>query len=245
MGPILGPYSISNVSAKAVQAIRFFCSVFFPLLLIFLAWGFADYAFSRGTRIFGSDEIYSRLWHENALFSNAAIYGHMIAGAVITAAAPLQLIPVIRKYVPLVHKVLGYLIATLSLLAAIGGLFYIVRNGTIGGTVMNWGFGLYGVLMLVAAAQTLRFARSRDPRHFQWGARLVVLALGSWIYRVHYTLWQTFMGGAYSQYDFQGAFDLVQTVAFYLPYLLLLELWFWLHSEPPTFSAGSKSKATS
>ena len=91
---------------------------------------------------------------------------------------------------------------------------------------MSLGFGLYGVLLGSAAVQTVRLARLKDPRHQQWALRLVVLALGSWIYRVHYALWYALTGGAYVEPGFTGAFDIVQTVAFYLPYLLVLELWF-------------------
>ena len=56
--------------------------------------------------------------------------------------------------------------------------------------------------------------------------RLAVLALGSWIYRLHYGLWFMVMGGIGVQSDFSGAFDLVNIWAFYLPYLIALEFWF-------------------
>ena len=86
---------------------------------------------------------------------------------------------------------------------------------------MDWGFGLYGGLMALAAVQTVRLARRRDPRHRLWAERLVILALASWLYRVHYGIWEIATGGAGSRPDFSGPFDLVQVFAFYLPYLAI------------------------
>jgi hypothetical protein len=54
---------------------------------------------------------------------------------------------------------------------------------------------------------------------------MVVLALSSWLYRVHYGLWFLVTGGLGSEPDFSGLFDRVQVFAFYLPYLLALEIW--------------------
>lgn len=52
------------------------------------------------------------------------------------------------------------LYAVAALGAAVGGLVFIFGRGTIGGPVMSVGFGLYGVLVIVAlaAAQTMRHA---------------------------------------------------------------------------------------
>jgi len=148
----------------------------------------------------------------------------MVAGGLLTVLVLLQLIGAVRRRWPRVHHVSGYLLAALALLTATGGLAYIAAKGTIGGWPMSAGFALYGALMGLAALQTLRFARARDPRHRDWALRLVILALGSWIYRVHYGIWYALTAGAASNDAFTGAFDRVQVVAFYLPYLALLEL---------------------
>jgi hypothetical protein len=58
-----------------------------------------------------------------------------------------------------------------------------------------------------------------------------VLAIGSWLYRMHYTLWYMTTGGLGSERDFSGPFDQIQLFAFYLPYLAALELWFRLRDR--------------
>jgi hypothetical protein len=47
---------------------------------------------------------------------------------------------------------------------------------------------------------------------------------------MHYAIWYGLTGGALSNDSFTGPFDLVQVVAFFMPYLLLAELWMrWRH----------------
>ena len=205
----------------------------FPLFLVFLVAGFAVYAVDRGLSLYDPVEaITSRFIHANAVLLNVAIYGHMVLGGLLTALAPLQGMPWVRGRFPRLHHLNGYIIGFLACATSVAGLFYIGRHGTIGGPIMSVGFALYGVLLLIAALQTIRFARARHPRHQDWALRLIVLALGSWLFRVHYGIWEITTGGAYTAPDFSGAFDRVQTFAFYLPYLVVLELLLWRRRLP-------------
>lgn len=195
--------------------------------LVVMSVPFALYAFERGLAVGSFDEqTTSRLFHDAAPVSNLAIYGHMIAGAVITALAPLQLLSAVRARWPAVHRLSGYLVAAAAAFTAFGGLYYILVQGTIGGWIMDAGFGLYGALMLLTVVRTVQLARQRDPRHRLWAERLVILALASWLYRVHYGIWDIATGGIGSNPAFSGPFDIVQVFAFYVPYLLL-HAWFW------------------
>lgn len=199
--------------------------------LLFLAvQEFSWHALWRGVAGLGGDPAaQDRL--AGTLTSNLGMFVHMVAGGVVTLLAVVQWAGPLRRRWPRVHRMSGRVLAPLALVTALGGLIYIALRGTIGGPMMSVGFGLYGVLMAVAAVQTLRLAMARDlVRHRRWGLRLIVLALGSWIYRVHYGLWYGItcsIGeatcGMGSQPDFLGAFDIVQNVAFYLPYLLIVE----------------------
>ncbi|MEM7632426.1 MAG: DUF2306 domain-containing protein [Pseudomonadota bacterium] len=201
--------------------------------LLFLAvQEFSWHALWRGIAGLGGDAVaQDRL--AGTRTSNLGVFVHMVAGGVVTLLAVVQLAGPVRRRWPRVHRMSGRVLAPMALITALGGLLYIALRGTIGGPMMSAGFGLYGVLMAVAAVQTLRLALARDlVQHRRWGLRLIVLALGSWIYRVHYGLLYGVtcsMGEAYcgmgSQPDFLGPFDIVQNVAFYLPYLLILELY--------------------
>ncbi|WP_245541116.1 DUF2306 domain-containing protein [Yoonia vestfoldensis] len=196
------------------------------LLVMLLAAPFAFYAAG-----FGQDGLRGTLDGPHYLLSengpaNAGIFSHMLLGALITLLVPLQLIRPLRARLPALHRWTGRLVTLAAGITALGGLAYIALRGTIGGAVMDAGFTLYGALMLLAAVQTYRHARARRlDQHNAWALRLFWLVLGSWLYRVHYGLWYLTTGGLWSTPAFTGAFDLVQNFAFYLPYLIGVEIY--------------------
>lgn len=158
--------------------------------------------------------------------ANISIFVHMATGAVITVLVPLQLISALRRRLPGLHRWSGRLIILAALATALGGLIYIPLRGTIGGPLMDVGFSIYGALMLLAAAQTILHARARRiVTHNEWALRFFWLALGSWLYRVHYGLWYLVTNGLWSNPEFTGGFDHVQNFAFYLPYLIGVEIY--------------------
>jgi hypothetical protein len=110
-------------------------------------------------------------------------------------------------------------------LTAIGGLGFIVLRGTVGAGAMNFGFGLYGVLMVVAALQTIRYARAGDfSKHRAWAIRLFVLVIASWLSRMEDSLSALLELGGRTP-DFRGWFDVVMTFFFYTPNLVIAELY--------------------
>ena len=210
-----------------------------PVLLVLLSLmtlGFVTHAFSTGVAALAGDSyVLGRLYAPAGWFSNSSISLHMVAGAVITCLAPLQIISTVRNRWPRLHRLSGYLIVSLSIAAALGGFGYMIIRGTVGGPLMTVGFTLYGMLMLICAVQTARFARERRfGTHRRWALRLFVLAIGSWLYRLHYGVWFAATGGMASNLEFTGFFDQIQVFAFYLPYLLLLELVFRIRRTPMT-----------
>ncbi|MEL6449823.1 MAG: DUF2306 domain-containing protein [Pseudomonadota bacterium] len=201
-------------------------------LLFLVVQGFVWHSASRGALgLSGDVTAIERLTGPRG--SLAALFAHMLTGALVTVLSVVQLAGPIRRRWPRVHRVSGRVLAVMAALTGLGGLVYIAFSGTVGGPLMSVAFGLYGVLMLVAAVQTPRLAMRGDyVRHCRWGLRLVVLGLGSWLYRMHYGLWYGItcsMGeetcGIGVAPDFSGLFDQIQVFAFYLPYLLVLELW--------------------
>ncbi|MEM6481389.1 MAG: DUF2306 domain-containing protein [Pseudomonadota bacterium] len=167
----------------------------------------------------------SRVFFSGSIWINVSIAAHMIAGAVLTIGAPLQALPFLRRRLPVWHRRLGYLLFGLACVTGVGGLFYIVFNGTVGGLWMSFWFAIYGAALITAATATVRFAIEKDwSRHFAWATRFVILAVGSWIYRMHYGFWYATTGGLEINEDFTGLFDRVQVFAFFVPYILVAEI---------------------
>jgi hypothetical protein len=167
----------------------------------------------------------SRVFQEDGILANAGIALHMIAGAVLTLGAPLQALPIVRRHWPGLHRRFGYVLFVLAVATGLGGLVYITLNGTIGGWWMSLWFAIYGAAMIWTAINTIYYALAKDMRrHFAWAMRLVVLAVGSWIYRMHYAIWYATTGGIASNEAFTGLFDQIQVVAFFVPYLVIAEI---------------------
>jgi hypothetical protein len=200
------------------------------LLLVVLAlntgW-FVVYSAGLGLRglLSQTPDDVSRVFQRDGLLANIGIALHMIAGAVLTVGAPLQALPIVRRRWPGLHRRFGYVLFGLAIATGLGGLVYIALIGTIGGWWMSLWFAVYGAAMIWTAVNTVYYAIAKDlRRHFAWAVRLIVLAVGSWIYRMHYAIWYAATGGLASNSAFTGLFDQIQVVAFFLPYLLIAEI---------------------
>src|SRR3546814_1360585 len=80
-------------------------------------------------------------------------------------------------------------------IAGVGGLGFILVKGTIGGTVMDIGFAIYGALMILCAERAFTHARQRRfDAHRAWAIRLFALTVGPWLYRMEYAPWYLVMG---------------------------------------------------
>jgi uncharacterized membrane protein len=165
------------------------------------------------------------LFDEHNSGSTISIGMHFATGALVMVLGCVQLLGMVRARWPRVHRWIGRVYVVAALLTALGGLGFIVLRGTVGGGAMDVGFGLYGILMVLSAIQTIRYARGRDFRsHRIWAIRLFALVIASWLYRLEYGLWGLldFQGRTM---DFRGWFDLVMDFFFYLPNLALAELY--------------------
>lgn len=210
-----------RLSKRALVATVWLSALLFGLyIVLFYLHAYWAGALTRWNE--GASEFYA----VDTPLATAGIGLHFAAGAVILFLGSIQLIERIRTHYLPIHRWLGRLYVLLSLLTAIGGLTFILLHGTIGGIVMDIGFALYGVLMVWAAIETIRHARAgRLERHRAWALRLYVLALASWLYRMEYGFWFLFTDGLGSTPDLTGPFDRITAFSFYLPNLLILELF--------------------
>ena len=164
------------------------------------------------------------LYKPGSLTATSGIGLHFATGGIILLLGSIQLIKSVRVRYPALHRWVGRVYVVSSLLAAVGGLIFIVARGTIGGTVMNIGFALYGILMFIAAIETYRHARAGHlEKHRAWALRLYALAIGSWLYRMDYGFWALLADGLGHAKDFTGPFDRVMAFFFYIPNLLVAE----------------------
>jgi hypothetical protein len=161
----------------------------------------------------------------------AASFGmglHFFAGATLLLLGPIQLIGAVRRSAPKVHHWIGRLYALAAFSAGVGGLIFIALKGTVGGVMMSVAFAAYGALMILAAVQTVRHAMARRiDVHRAWAIRLFALAIGSWLYRIGYGLFFAINGSEDPGHsaDFNGWFDHVMNWAFFVPPLIVAEMF--------------------
>lgn len=164
---------------------------------------------------------------------------HFAAGGIILVMGCIQVIRRIRELYPALHRWVGRIYVVASILASIGGLLFIFFKGTVGGTVMDIGFALYGILMFWCAIETIRHARGKNfQKHRVWALRLFALAIGSWLYRMEYGFWFLLTGRAGHTSDFHGWFDYIMSFFFYIPNLIIVEMM--VRSRNKESSAGFK-----
>lgn len=203
--------------------------------------------FFGGTAVHGTldrwNESLDNLHPANAPAATVGIGAHFVAGGLLLILGPIQLMGRVRRAVPALHRWIGRLYVLASAAAGLGGLTFILDTGTIGGPVMNAGFGLYGALVATAAVLTYVHARGRrDELHRAWAIRLFALVVGSWLYRMEYGFWFMAVGPVGHAHHFSGWFDKVMDVFFYLPNLAVAELF--IRARQATRSTALKTGAT-
>ncbi len=186
-------------------------------------------SFFGGTALQGAAERWNEslpMLHDAARpFAVLSLGVHFLAGGILLLLGPIQLIGNIRRAMPSLHRWLGRLYVLTAGLAGLGGLAFIGSQGTLGGPIMDAGFGIYGGLMVLAAVMTYRHARAcRYELHRAWAIRLFALTVGSWLFRIDYGFWFMAVGRTGHNSHFTGWFDTVMVFFFYVPNLAIAEL---------------------
>lgn len=188
-----------------------------------------------------------KLYEAHTPVASAGIGLHFFAGAVLLVLGPVQLIKQVRTKAPAVHRWIGRIYAAAAFAAGVGGLVFIAAKGTVGGMMMNVAFAAYGGLMVLAAVQTVRHAMARRiDVHRGWAIRLFALAIGSWLYRIGYGLFFAIGGAENSGHNetFSGWFDYVMDWAFFVPPLIVAEMFIRARRAQATTAGRLGSTAT-
>lgn len=206
-------------SARLLVAVSWLSGVIFAAYIL---------GFFGGTAISGDasrwNEALPDLYDPSSRVSTSAIGAHFLAGSILVLLGPVQLIGRLRRNIPWLHRWLGRIYCASAAATGVGGLAFIVAQGTVGGTLMDVGFGLYGVLMVLSATMSYLYARSRQYElHRAWAVRLFALTIGSWLYRIEYGAWfllSQFFGPLAQWSDW---FDALMVFFFYIPNLIVAE----------------------
>jgi hypothetical protein len=166
----------------------------------------------------------------NDPIGNAALVMHILPTVVIVIGGALQLLPIVRRRWPALHRWNGRVYMVTALVMSATGLLLLLTRDTAGSWVQHLGIGLNGVVIVLCAVMAWRAARSRRfDAHRQWALRLFLVVSGVWFFRVGLMAWLMIHRApvGFDPETFSGPFLSFLSFAQFLLPLLILQLYFW------------------
>ncbi len=160
---------------------------------------------------------------------NINIGVHLFLAAVISLGGPLQIIPSLRKWFPTFHRWNGRVYIATAVIITLTGFYLTWVRGSVGGLVGAVAISINGVLILLFALITIRYAMGRKfNNHRKWALRLFMVVSGVWFFRVGFMLWMLIHQKpvGFDPATFQGPFLTFLNFGQYLLPLLFLEIYF-------------------
>lgn len=167
---------------------------------------------------------------EGDFWGNVAVVGHVLFAAIITMGGLMQLLPIIRRKIPALHRWNGRLyILTASIMSLSGALMIITRyDKVIGGWFGHTTLMINGAIILTCAAMAFKFARQRKfAQHRIWALRLFLAVSGVWMFRVGMMAWLMLHGKpvGFDPVSFSGPFLTALFTLVYIAPLFILEVY--------------------
>ena len=158
--------------------------------------------------------------------ANLGIGMHFVMGTVLVLAWPILLSAHVRTRHRKVHRWTGRIYVAAGFLAGAGGISYILTHGT-ASRATAIAFSAWGAVMMLSSVMAYVHARARRfDRHRAWAIRLFAMVLGSWLFDIEIQAWTDWAGGIGMNEDgFSGPFDLALLVLFFVPNLLVAEVF--------------------
>ncbi|MEM0986340.1 MAG: DUF2306 domain-containing protein [Pseudomonadota bacterium] len=159
---------------------------------------------------------------------NVVFILHVLGAAIMTGAGLLQLIPVLRRRMPKVHRWSGRTFIALAVGMALSGLWLVWVRGTYLSIPAAVFVSINAIIILVCSGFTLQRAMVRKfAEHERWALRAFLAASGVWFLRVEMMAWMLLNQGPRGMNTtMSGPADIgIQFGSFILP-LLVLELYF-------------------
>lgn len=180
------------------------------------------------------------------LVGNAILFSHVIPAALLSVAGIIQLLPIVRKKYPAVHRWNGRLFLTLGLMGALSGLYLTWGRGSRLSDVGSVGITLNGILIVVAAVMAWRYARARQfGSHMRWAIHAFILVNGVWFFRLNLMAWYAINQGPNGNTStIDGPMDIFFSFACYGIPMLIAECVFWAKRQQQALRTWAISALT-
>jgi hypothetical protein len=159
---------------------------------------------------------------------NLVVASHLLLAAIIIFGGPLQLIPKIRKYMPVFHKWNGRIYILCAYIISLSGFYMVWIRGSVGGLIQHISISINAILIMFFATLAIKYAMVRNIKsHRIWAIRLFLVMNGVWFFRIGLNFWLLINQGpvGFDPKSFTGPFLNVLTFSQYLIPLAVFELY--------------------
>jgi len=162
-------------------------------------------------------------------FGNTALFSHVIPAALLSVGGIIQLLPVVRRKYPALHRWNGRIFLSLGLMGALSGLYLTWVRGARLSDVGSLGITLNGILIIVAVFFAWRYAKAKQfDIHMRWAIHAFLLVNGVWFFRLYLMAWYVVNQGANGNTStIDGPMDIFLSYACYGIPMLIAEGVFW------------------
>ena len=129
-------------------------------------------------------------WVPGDTLGNATAAGHLLLAVVVMLLGAVQLVPVLRRRAPAVHRWSGRVFVVAAMAMGVSGVYMLVVLPPIGGLGSQLPIVLNAVLILAFAGLAWRDALARRfDQHRRWALRLYLVVSGVWFFRIGLMAW--------------------------------------------------------
>lgn len=229
--PAVGTGGVGRLAERALPwAATAWCTVAVAGQLVFTAYVLRFYG---GAAVAGEPQRWNKVlphgWVPGDTAANLLTGLHLLFTVLIIASAVVQLLPVVRRRAPGVHRWNGRFYVVSALLMACSGLLMAWTRKTVGDWPQHLAISLNGVLIIAFALMAWRLAVARRfEQHRRWALRLFLAVSGVWFFRIGLMAWIVLNRGpaGFDPKTFTGPFLSVLGFAQYLVPLAVLEAYF-------------------
>lgn len=141
--------------------------------------------------------------------SQIAIIAHLVIAVFVLSAGAVQLLPVVRRRWPHVHRWSGRAYLSTALVTSVAGLWLVWVRGTVGDATQHIAITGNAIILVGCAIMAWRSARARDfTAHRRWALRTFLAAGGVFFFRLFFSLWVVIFRGpvGFDPKTFSGPF---------------------------------------
>jgi hypothetical protein len=239
--PATAPTAASSAERALKSAATAWCAVAALGQLVFACYVAALYG---GTALSGRFDLWNTVmphgFMAQAPLHNTMIRAHLLFAVLLTSSGLMQLLPVVRRRWPRLHRWNGRSYMVAAVIASISGLVMVwTPPGTVGDLSQHLATTLNAALILLSAVMAWRAAlQRRFDLHRQWALRLFLLVGGVWFFRIGLMLWLILNRGpaGFDPHTFQG--PALTILAFGQSLLPLAVLQLYLHVQQRRTTTG-------